>query len=159
MSTVGLNDKLVAASPDEVSKIKTLSDALSSNAGAGGIRYFLSDSTGKQLELPKSIFGLLAVAAQEMAQGHSVVIAHYDHELTTQEAADLMQVSRPYLIQLLEKGHIPFRLVGTHRRIRMGELLAYKKHRDNRRREGLQELQRVSDALGLYESDDGQGEN
>lgn len=142
----------VAASPEEVSQIRLLSDALSGDA-AREVRYFLSDSTGRKLELPRSVFLVLAAVAREMALGHSVAILHCDHELTTQQAAEILNVSRPFLIRLLEEGKIPFHMVGTHRRIRMSDLLEYKKRRDSMRRETLKELQRVSEALGLYHQD------
>ncbi len=83
----------------------------------------------------------------------SVVIFHYEAEVTTQQAAELLQVSRPYLIRLLEEGRISYRKVGTHRRIRIADILKYKEVRDERRGTDLRELIRVSESMGLYDAE------
>ena len=70
---------------------------------------------------------------------------------TTQEAADLLNVSRPHLIKLLEEGAINFERVGTHRRIRFEDLMEYKHKRDNERRKALKKLTQMAQEAGLYE--------
>lgn len=87
-------------------------------------------------------------AALSSAQG--VVIVPKKAELTTQQAADMLNVSRPYLIGLLESGRIPYRKVGRHRRITFEALQEYKRHDDLERRAAADDLADLSQELGLY---------
>jgi excisionase family DNA binding protein len=83
-----------------------------------------------------------------MARGQGVQILPLHAELTTQQAADLLNVSRPYLIGLLERGEIDFRLVGRHRRVRFDSVMEYRRHDDLRRREAVDELSQLGQELG-----------
>lgn len=115
----------------------------------------MSDGSSKlEFPLPEPVFAILVQAAQHLSKGRSVSILHYAELLTTQQAADLLGVSRPYLIGLLQKEVIPFEMVGTHRRIRMEDLLRYKEAREQNRRDNLKELRDMSEDLGLYEPRD-----
>ena len=106
---------------------------------------------GEVVTLPKTVFELLRQLVGDLARGRAVSIVPVHAELTTQQAADLLNVSRPFLIKQLQAGKIPFRKVGTHRRIRMEELMAYRRQQSRERREALDEMARVSQKLGLYE--------
>jgi excisionase family DNA binding protein len=84
---------------------------------------------GERVRLPASVYTLLARVVHELAHGNAVTIVPIHAELTTQQAADLLNVSRPFLVKLLESGEIPFHHVGTHRRIRFDDLMAYRQRR------------------------------
>jgi len=94
----------------------------------------------KTVAIPTSALRLLLTVLTEIGQGNAVSIIPIHAELTTQEAADVLNVSRPFLIQLLEKGDIPFHKTGTHRRVRYQDVMAYKNNVDSARRQALEEL-------------------
>jgi excisionase family DNA binding protein len=97
------------------------------------------------------VFHVLQQVIYHMIRGRAIFIVPEHKELTTQEAADILNVSRPYLIKLLEQNEMPFVKVGTHRRILFSELMNYKKLRDAERRRGLDEMARMSQEFGLYD--------
>jgi excisionase family DNA binding protein len=99
--------------------------------------------------IPLAAFRLLTNILTEMAKGNAVTLIPVSTELTTQQAADLLNVSRPYLIELLEKGAIPFRKVGTHRRILFEDVMAYKRKIDQERLKALEELSALDQELGF----------
>ncbi|QET04770.1 helix-turn-helix domain-containing protein [Cupriavidus pauculus] len=94
----------------------------------------------QQVTLPTTALKLLVDVLAEIGNGNAVSIIPIHAELTTQEAADLLNVSRPYLVQLLEKNEIPFRKVNTHRRVLYKDVVAYKERIDGERRKALDEL-------------------
>lgn len=103
------------------------------------------------LVLPAGAVALLKDILEAMAAGHSITVIPLHAELTTMEAADILNVSRPYLIKLLESGEIPYRKVGRHRRILMEDLMEYKEESDKQRRAAMDELVALSEELGLYD--------
>ena len=104
---------------------------------------------GKVLTLPIAATHLLHHLLTEMAQGNAVTLIPVHAELTTQEAADHLNVSRPFLISLLEKGKIEFRRVGTHRRIRFSDLETYKRTAEEARLKHMEELAAQAQGLGM----------
>jgi excisionase family DNA binding protein len=107
-------------------------------------------TSGEAIDLPQPVLNLLRQMVHELLQGNSVTIVPIHKELTTQEAADILNISRQYLVELLEAQAIPYSKVGTHRRIRLGDLMNYKNDRDAKRREGLSQMTKKSQKLGLY---------
>ncbi len=124
------HDEPVTADEREVDAVRKVARLLDDSArdGTGGeIR--LTTLDGQALDLPASIRKILRQAIPLLAQGDAVTVTSLHKEMTTQEAADFLNVSRPSLIKLLEDGAIPYIKVGTHRRVRLNDLLSYEKHR------------------------------
>ncbi len=99
--------------------------------------------------IPTEAVALLVRILAHMANGDAVALVPIQAEVTTQQAADLLHVSRPYLIKLLEEGKLPYRRIGSHRRIPLRNLLAYKRQDDAERRAIADELTAEAQLLGL----------
>ena len=101
--------------------------------------------------LPIGSLEMINSILEAMAAGHGVMVFPQHAELTTMEAADILNVSRPYLIKLLEAGDIPYHKVGRHRRIRLEDVMQYKREIDLRREEILDQMVAEAEELGLYD--------
>ncbi len=99
--------------------------------------------------VPVEAFELFVQVLAHLANGHGVTVMPVKAELTTQQAADLLNVSRPHLIKLLDQGDIPYRRVGTHRRVQLKDVVVYKRIDDAKRREAADALAAEAQALGL----------
>lgn len=107
------------------------------------------DETHEVVILPVSALRLMTQALEQIARGNAVALMPVERELSTFEAADILNVSRPYLIKLLENGEIPFRRVGTHRRVSRRDLLEYKRDDDTKRSAILDDLAAEAQELGM----------
>ena len=105
---------------------------------------------GKTEVLPNNLYSFLLRLLADLRAGNSVTILQSRHELTTAEASKILGMSRQFLVQLLEKGEIPFHKVGTHRRLYVRDVIAYKARRDTSRRKTLDDLAKREFAKGDY---------
>ena len=126
-----------------------LSAHLQTRAQTQQIEIFDDKGVSHAVRLPVSALRLLVDVLTEIGQGNAVSIIPIHAELTTQEAADVLNVSRPFLVQLLEKGDIAFHKIGTHRRVRYQDVISYKKRIDTERRKALEELAAEAQELGM----------
>jgi excisionase family DNA binding protein len=102
-----------------------------------------------ELVLPNHVVQLLLNILSEMAQGNAISVMPIHAELTTQEAANILNVSRPHLVKLVDNGKIPFHKVGTHRRVLAQDVLDYKKHINKQRHDTLDELTALSQEMEM----------
>lgn len=107
------------------------------------------DGTAHQVEVPVSALRLLVDILTELGEGNTVKLIPVHAEMTTQEGADLMNMSRPTFIKLLDDGKIPFHRVGNRRKVKYTDVMAYKKMLDEKRLQALDELSDIDQSLGL----------
>jgi excisionase family DNA binding protein len=125
--------------PAEAAIAKTTSRVLAVHLqDAGSVELRLADGT--PLALPAPALRLLVDILEEMGRGSAVTVIPVQRELTTQQAADMLQISRPSLIQLLEEKKLEYRRVGTHRRVALEAVLRHQRQEEERRRKALAEL-------------------
>jgi len=113
------------------------------------IQLISHDGKKREVTVPAAALDLLVNILTQMAEGNAVTIIPVHSELTTQEAAGLLNVSRPYLIKLLDQKDIPYRKVGTRRKILVQDILSYKEHIDNERLKTLDDLAKLSQDLDM----------
>ncbi|MEK0211183.1 helix-turn-helix domain-containing protein [Bifidobacterium mongoliense] len=111
----------------------------------------LQDGEGKKIPVPKEIFDVLIQVSEAMRQGKAVSVVPVSMTLTTSQAADMLGVSRQTLVRLLEKGGIPFERPSRHRKVRLTDLLAYKRQRQVEKHHALDEMTRMAVEDDLYE--------
>jgi excisionase family DNA binding protein len=113
------------------------------------VRIHTEIGDGAALVLPRPTVELFAAILADLAGGQGVQLVPVNAEVSTQLAAEMLNVSRPSLIGLLERGEMPYRIVGRHRRVRLDDLVAYQRTDDRRRKDAPGELTRLDQELGL----------
>lgn len=113
------------------------------------IQIFDDHNQAHRVELPTTALRLLVDILAELADGNAVQVVPVHAELTTQEAADLLNVSRPHLVKLLEDGALPFHRTGKHRRVRFADLMQFKSARERDSEQAMQELTEQAQELGM----------
>jgi excisionase family DNA binding protein len=113
------------------------------------IQIFDNKNQAHRVKLPASAMRLLVDILGELAEGHAVKVVPVHAELTTQEAADMLNVSRPHLVKLLEEGALPFHRAGKHRRVRFADLMQFKARRDQASEDAMAALAKQAQELGM----------
>lgn len=128
------------------------SDNKSDQAQEAPLRIHIERADGEKADLavPSAALLLFLSLLTELGQGKGVRVVATDAEVTTQQGADFLKVSRPYFVKLLESGKIPYRSVGPRRRVLIEDLLAYKASEEAERHQGLDELVAEAQKLGMY---------
>ncbi|NHB62127.1 MULTISPECIES: helix-turn-helix domain-containing protein [Photorhabdus] len=130
--------------------LRELSAFLSTKLETQQISIISDDHKSHQIEVPTSALTMLVQILSELASGNAVQIVPVHAELTTQEAANILNVSRPHMVKLLEDGCLPFHKTGRHRRIRFADLMEYKKQRNAESMEAMKALANQAQELGIY---------
>jgi excisionase family DNA binding protein len=128
---------------------RALAAFLTTRQEAQQIQIFDDKNQAHRVELPTSALRLLVDILAELAQGNAVRVVPVHAELTTQEAADMLNVSRPHLVKLLEEGALPFHRAGKHRRVRFADLMDFKTRRNRASEEAMAALARQAQELGM----------
>lgn len=128
---------------------RALASCLSGRRKTQRIQVFDDWNRAHEVELPTSALRLLEEILAGLAGGNAIKIVPIHAELTTQEAADLLNVSRPHLIKLLEDGELPFHRTGKHRRVRLADLMQFRETRERASEQAMEELSRQTQELGM----------
>ncbi len=145
MATV-LDRPLIPTEP-EVAQAKRSFKLLSEDKSSS--HYIMGSETGVNVLIPESVFNLFVTVLEELSKGNAIQLVPINAEVTTIEAAEIIGVSRPFLVKLLNEGKIPYRMVGRHRRILFKDLMDYDEKSKRSRLKMLAELTAEDDADGL----------
>lgn len=152
MSRLAQVKEPITPTEQEISLAEVSSRVLSQyikNRNAHSIKVVDELNSSEAVEIPNIAFRLLVDILAHMARGNAITIVPIHAELTTQEAADFLNVSRPFLVKLLDEGKIPHHKVGTHRRVLFKDLLAFKQKSEQEQERYLDELTAIAQELDL----------
>jgi len=111
----------------------------------------LTSPDGPPIEVPETLYKILVDVVEQLLAGRAVAVLPQSLELTTTQAADMLQVSRPFLTELLKSNEIPFHTVGTHRRVKLEDVVRYAHAREAQREQALGAMIQEADEAGLYD--------
>jgi excisionase family DNA binding protein len=148
---VTLSNVVHLPTAQEAEEAKITSRALSKYAHNERLHLKIASNNNESedLILPGYVINLLLAMLTEMSKGNAITVMPIHAELSTQETAELLNVSRPHLVDLLEQGKIPFRKVGTHRRVLANDVFDYKQRIDEARLKALDDLAAQAQELGM----------
>jgi excisionase family DNA binding protein len=146
MATAVVPD-LVTDANSETEQLRSLSKRLRRNGHAT----LAAEASEPAMQLPQAVYDLLLQIVDGIAAGNELAIVQLQHELTTQQAAEILAVSRPFLVRLLDSGKLPHHLTGKHRRVYRKDLLAYRDYRDRERHDALNRMAQEAESLGIYD--------
>jgi excisionase family DNA binding protein len=147
--TAVLESQTVLPPAKDAPELASLATALEGPSGA------LVGPDGTETPLPDEVYRVLKSVVDAMSQGLAITVAPHNTQLTTQEAADLLNVSRPTLVRLLEDGEIPFQLRGRHRRVMLADIIEYQERARDKRRATLREMTQTTAEDGTDDTIDG----
>lgn len=141
----------IMPTPEQAAEAKKVQESL--RAGLRGRKRRLGTvvirGADGDVAVPEPVSQIVMKALDEIAHGRAVEVNPVEEEVTTQQAANLLNVSRPFLIKLLSNGAIPFRMVGSHRRVKREDVVAFKQNQEQASREALADLARISQERNL----------
>jgi excisionase family DNA binding protein len=148
MSAAEVHDRVLHADPAEQAELAEVVSLLDRLDSTGETSARLVGQDGEAILLPPTAYEALRTVIGGMAQGLTITLVPHGKEMTTQEAADLLNISRTYVVKLIDQGELTAHKVGTHRRLRIEDVLAYRDRRAEHRREALRRLTEMSEEGG-----------
>ncbi len=148
MRAVAEREPVSARSAADVQSLRDIERLL---AQAPAHRTQLVGSDGVTLDMPEPLYVVLRQIVPYLLRGDAVSLVPVHRQMTTQQAADFLNMSRPHLVKLLRDEVIPHTLVGTHRRVYFRDVLEYRRRRDAERREALDEMTALAEEFGVYD--------
>lgn len=147
----------ISTPPAQQASVEALSKLLAAKAQARkhkGHACIVVEKDSEPTPIPDSVFHLLERIVEVLARGDAVTVVPVGKELTTQQAADLLNISRQFLVRLLDEGKLPHCKTGRHRRLKIEDVLAYKEKRSKERKASLRKLTAMTQEFGGYDRED-----